>query len=76
MNSGVLVYRLETPYRNTEHSSNNNYISYISLEFQFKEPSSPSEILKAVHGIGMDIFLNLPFAGKNVISLLWHGTFA
>ena len=29
-------------------------------EFHNREPPSPSEILKAVHGIGMDIFLNRP----------------
>ena len=32
----------------------------LTSEFQLKEPFLPSEILKAVHGIGMDIFWNRP----------------
>ena len=37
----------------------------IPLEFQFKEPPSPSKILKAVHGIGIDIFWNHPITARS-----------
>ena len=39
-------------------------------EFQLKDPPLPSEILKAVRGIGMDIFWNCPLRQSEVQILL------
>ena len=36
----------------------------MASEFHNHEPPSPSEILKAVHGIGMDIFWNRTLGGS------------